>query len=89
VRLSRKPVAASAEFLASAFVIRHVAAKCMPVVGTVAPIPQMDQFVYDDVIVQVHRCLDDAPVEADGPVAVAAPPGLLLIDNDDTRHRRR
>ena len=48
---------------------------------------QMHELVDDDIVDQTHRGLDDAPVQADGAAPIAAAPALLLIRDDDTRHR--
>ena len=50
-------------------------------------VPQMHQFVNDDVVHEAHRRLDDPPVQADGPGLVTTAPALLLVGQLDEWHR--
>ena len=55
-----------------------------------AAVPQVHQLAHDDDVVvvdQAHGGLDDAPAQADGAAAVATAPALLLVCDDDARHR--
>ena len=74
-----------AEVFAAALVVGQDAADGLPVVAAVAAVAQVDQLVDHDVVDQPHGGLDDAPVQADGAGAVAAPPPLPLIGDDDAR----
>ena len=70
----------------SALVIRHDTPEILPVITSMITMPQMYQFVDNDVVNQAHRGLDDSPVQADGAPSVAAAPPLLLVRDDDTGH---
>ena len=67
------------QILPPALVVRHDPPEGLPVLPPVAPVPQVHQLVDHHVVHQPHRGLDDPPVQADGPAAVAAAPPPLLV----------
>ena len=71
------------QVLAAALVVRHDPPERLPVVPSVPEMPQVNEFVDDNVVDESHRRLDDAPVQTNRPAIVAAPPPLLLGRDDD------
>ena len=87
VRSPRQPRPEPAKVFTPTLVVRHDPPERLPVVPSVPTMPQMDEFVDDDVIDEPHRRLDNPPVQPDSATVVAAPPPLPLVGDDDLRHR--
>ena len=82
-----RPDSAPPQILPPPLVVRHGPSNRLPVVAAVAAVAQMYQLVDDDIVHEAHRGLDDAPVQPDGSVPVAASPAFLLVRDDHPRYR--
>ena len=83
----RQADAALFQVFPAALVVRHDATDGLPVAAAVAAVPQIKEFVHDNVVDQAHRGLDGAPVQTDRSAPVTASSPLLLVRDDDAGHR--